>query len=93
MALAMVPVRRVTAGLPRVVRDVAAATGKDVRLELVGADVELDKQVLDGVSDALKHSSIACATFSNAPGTLCALTQAIDVMTRRRDGLPPVRPM
>jgi chemotaxis protein histidine kinase CheA len=55
MGLAMVPVRRVVAGLPRVVRDVAAASGKDVELRLVGEDVELDKQVLDGVSDALKH--------------------------------------
>ena len=55
MSLAMVPVRRVAAGLPRVVRDVAAATGKDVRLLVIGEDVELDKQVLDGVSDALKH--------------------------------------
>src|SRR3954452_7060035 len=55
MSLAMVPVRRVVAGLPRVVRDIAVATGKDVRLVLTGEDVELDKQVLDGVSDALKH--------------------------------------
>jgi chemotaxis protein histidine kinase CheA len=55
MGLAMVPVRRVVAGLPRVVRDLAAASGKDVRLVLDGQDVELDKQVLDGVSDALKH--------------------------------------
>jgi chemotaxis protein histidine kinase CheA len=55
MGLAMVPVRRVVAGLPRVVRDIAAETGKDVRLALVGEDVELDKKVLDGVSDALKH--------------------------------------
>jgi chemotaxis protein histidine kinase CheA len=55
MGLAMVPVRRVVAGLPRVVRDVASAGGKDVRLVITDADVELDKQVLDGVSDALKH--------------------------------------
>lgn len=55
MGLAMVPVRRVVAALPRVVRDLAAETGKDVRLVLQGQDVELDKQVLDGVSDALKH--------------------------------------
>jgi chemotaxis protein histidine kinase CheA/ActR/RegA family two-component response regulator len=55
MGLAMVPVRRVVAGLPRVVRDVAAASGKDVRLVITDSDVELDKQVLDGVSDALKH--------------------------------------
>lgn len=55
MGLAMVPVRRVFAALPRILRDVAAATGKDVLLELSGEDVELDKQVLDGVADALKH--------------------------------------
>ncbi|MDX6245165.1 MAG: two-component system, chemotaxis family, sensor kinase CheA [Frankiales bacterium] len=55
MGLAMVPVRRVFAALPRIVRDVASATGKDIRLDLVGEDVELDKQVLDGVADALKH--------------------------------------
>lgn len=55
MGLAMVPLRRVLAGFPRLVRDVAAATGKSVRLELSGEDVELDKQVLDQVGDALKH--------------------------------------
>jgi chemotaxis protein histidine kinase CheA/CheY-like chemotaxis protein len=55
MGLAMVPVRRVFAALPRIARDVAAATGKDVELQLSGEDVEIDKQVLDGVADALKH--------------------------------------
>jgi len=55
MGLAMVPVRRVFAALPRILRDVAAATGKDVRLATSGEDVELDKQVLDGIADALKH--------------------------------------
>jgi chemotaxis protein histidine kinase CheA len=55
MSLAMVPVRRIVAGLPRVVRDIAGETGKDVQLVITGADVELDKKVLDGVSDALKH--------------------------------------
>jgi chemotaxis protein histidine kinase CheA len=55
MGLAMVPVRRMLAALPRIVRDVATSTGKDVVLVTAGEDVELDKQVLDGVSDALKH--------------------------------------
>ena len=55
MGLAMVPLRRVVAAFPRLVREVAAATGKDVALEIEGDDVELDKQVLDGVADALKH--------------------------------------
>ena len=55
MGLAMVPVRRAFAALPRIVRDVAAETGKTVRLETAGEDVEIDKQVLDGIADALKH--------------------------------------
>ena len=55
MGLAMVPVRRHFAALPRIVRDVAAGSGKTVRLETSGEDVEIDKQVLDGVADALKH--------------------------------------
>ena len=55
MGLAMVPVRRAFAALPRIVRDVAQAGGTVVRLETSGEDVEIDKQVLDGVSDALKH--------------------------------------
>jgi chemotaxis protein histidine kinase CheA len=55
MGLAMVPVRRVFAALPRILRDVAQSTGKEVRLLMRGEDVELDKQVLDGVADALKH--------------------------------------
>jgi chemotaxis protein histidine kinase CheA/CheY-like chemotaxis protein len=55
MGLAMVPLRRVVTAFPRLVRDVAVATDKDVVLEIEGDDVELDKQVLDGVADALKH--------------------------------------
>jgi len=55
MGLAMVPVRRVVAAFPQLVREVAASAGKDVRLRLVGEDVELDTRVLDGVADALRH--------------------------------------
>ena len=55
MGLAMVPVRRVVAAFPQLVREVAGSTGKDVRLRLVGEDVELDTRVLDGVADALRH--------------------------------------
>ena len=53
--LAMVPVGQLTARFPRLVRDIAGRTGKKVRLVVQGADVELDKQVLDAVSDALGH--------------------------------------
>jgi chemotaxis protein histidine kinase CheA len=55
MGLAMVPVRRVVAGFPALVREVATSTGKEVELVTVGAEVELDVRVLDGVADALRH--------------------------------------
>ena len=55
MGLAMVPVRRVVAAFPQLVREVASATDKNVTLSLVGEDVELDTRVLDGVADALRH--------------------------------------
>lgn len=55
MGLAMVPVRRVVAGFPALVREVASATDKDVELVIDGSDVELDVRVLDAVADALRH--------------------------------------
>lgn len=55
MGLAMVPARRVVAAFPQLVREVAGTTDKDVRLRLVGEDIELDTRVLDGVADALRH--------------------------------------
>ena len=60
MGLAMVPLRRVVAGFPQLVRELAAPTtaddaAKDVSLVLIGEDVELDTRVLDAVADSLRH--------------------------------------
>jgi chemotaxis protein histidine kinase CheA len=60
MGLAMVPLRRVVAGFPQLVRELAAPRTpddpvKDVALVLSGQDVELDTRVLDAVADALRH--------------------------------------
>jgi chemotaxis protein histidine kinase CheA len=57
MGLAMVPVRRVVAGFPQLVRELAGTgpDAKDVRLILTGQDVELDTRVLDTVADSLRH--------------------------------------
>jgi two-component system chemotaxis sensor kinase CheA len=38
-----------------VVRDTAAELGKDVALEIVGADTELDKSVVERIADPLMH--------------------------------------
>jgi chemotaxis protein histidine kinase CheA len=90
MGLAMVPVRRVFAALPRIVRDVAQATGKEVLLETSGEDVELDKQVLDGIADALKHLVINAVDHGcEAPVDRVALgksAQAVVSVTARSVG-------
>lgn len=41
--------------LPRLVRDTAQITGKDVELLVQGSDVELDKNLLAAVADPLMH--------------------------------------
>jgi len=43
------------APLPRMVRDLAAETGKDVRLEIEGRDVELDREMIELIRDPLSH--------------------------------------
>ena len=58
MGLAMVPVRRVVAGFPQLVRelsDVQAASRATSTSCSVGQDVELDARVLDAVADSLRH--------------------------------------
>src|SRR5690606_28310523 len=41
--------------LPRVVRDLASETGKQVDLRVIGGAVEADRSVLDGLREALLH--------------------------------------
>jgi chemotaxis protein histidine kinase CheA/CheY-like chemotaxis protein len=57
MGLAMVPVRRVVAGFPQLVRELSHVSSKprDIDLVLSGQDVELDARVLDAVADSLRH--------------------------------------
>jgi two-component system chemotaxis sensor kinase CheA len=55
MAVRMVSVRTLFARFPRLVRDLAAATGKHVVLDTAGEDTELDKTVIEMVADPLTH--------------------------------------
>ena len=43
------------AKFPRLVRDLASELGKEIQLVLEGGDVELDKTILEGLSDPLTH--------------------------------------
>jgi two-component system chemotaxis sensor kinase CheA len=53
--LRMRPFSDVTADLPRVVRDVAAATQKDVRIDIEGEATQADRAVLAQLHEALLH--------------------------------------
>lgn len=55
MKTRMIPIRKVFSRFPRLVRDLASKLGKQVRLELMGEDTEVDKSVADELSDPLVH--------------------------------------
>jgi two-component system chemotaxis sensor kinase CheA len=51
----MTPLAVVTERLPRAARDVARKVGKQVEVEIRGAEIELDRAILDELSDPLLH--------------------------------------
>ncbi len=51
----MLPFAEACQGLDRMVRDLAQAYGKEVELVVRGGDVELDRSVLEGLKDPLRH--------------------------------------
>jgi two-component system chemotaxis sensor kinase CheA len=55
MKTRMQPIGNAWQKLPRLVRDLSAELGKQVDLEMQGADTELDRQVLDMIKDPLTH--------------------------------------
>ncbi len=55
MAIRAQPVKSVFQRIPRLVREVAAATGKAVRLVTEGESTEVDKTVIEHLADPLTH--------------------------------------
>ncbi|WP_338416395.1 chemotaxis protein CheA [uncultured Sphaerotilus sp.] len=55
LKLRMVPIGETFARFRRVVRDTATDLGKDVALEIIGGETELDKAMVDRVADPLMH--------------------------------------
>jgi len=55
LKIRMVPVEQLFRRFPRVVRDVAKQCGKDVALEVSGQNTDLDKGILDALSEPLMH--------------------------------------
>ncbi|MDA8209621.1 MAG: chemotaxis protein CheA, partial [Actinomycetota bacterium] len=55
MKTRMQPIGNVLSKFPRVVRDLAQACGKKVRLETDGRETELDKTIIEAIKDPLTH--------------------------------------
>ncbi|MFW5807085.1 MAG: chemotaxis protein CheA, partial [Spirochaetota bacterium] len=57
MHIRMVPISQIFSRFPRLVRDLSRSLNKQVNLEIVGEDTELDKSVIDDLLDPLIHSA------------------------------------
>jgi len=55
MKTRMQPIGMVWNKLPRVVRDMAVTLGKQIRLEMDGAETELDRTIIEAIKDPLVH--------------------------------------
>ncbi len=55
MKTRMQPIGNAWAKLPRIVRDLSLEAGKKIELVMVGAETELDRQVLELIKDPLTH--------------------------------------
>jgi two-component system chemotaxis sensor kinase CheA len=55
MQVRMIPVEVVFLRFPRLVRDLSGKLGKEVKLNLVGSETELDRTVVDALGDPLVH--------------------------------------
>ena len=55
LKMRMMPVSTVTGRLPRVVRDLCRSNGKEIELKISGAGIELDRSILEEMSDPLMH--------------------------------------
>jgi two-component system chemotaxis sensor kinase CheA len=55
MKVRMVPIGQVFDRFPRMVRDLAKARNKEIKLEIAGAETDLDKTIVDEVGEPLMH--------------------------------------
>ena len=55
MKTRMQPIKKVFGRFPRVVRDLARNLKKEIRLELIGEDTDLDKNLVEALADPLVH--------------------------------------
>ncbi|MBV8749016.1 MAG: chemotaxis protein CheA, partial [Candidatus Eremiobacteraeota bacterium] len=67
MKVRMVPIGQVFDRFPRMVRDLAKARGKEIHLEIAGAETDLDKTIVDEVGEPLMHLVRNCVDHGIEP--------------------------
>jgi len=55
MSIRMIEIKTVFQKMPRVIRDIAQSTGKKMELHLEGENTEVDKTIIEQISDPLVH--------------------------------------
>lgn len=55
MKTRMQPVKKIFGRFPKVVRDLSRSLGKEVRLEMLGEETDLDKNLVEALADPLVH--------------------------------------
>jgi two-component system chemotaxis sensor kinase CheA len=55
MSIRAQPVKTVFSRMPRLVRELAARTGKTIKLDTIGENTEIDKTIIEQLSDPLTH--------------------------------------
>ncbi len=55
LQLRMLPVKEIFSKFNRVVRDIATQKNKQIKLQLIGSETELDKSIIEKINDPLLH--------------------------------------
>ncbi len=55
MEIRKVPVKGLLQKVPRMVRDIASAAGKDIQVKLQGQDIQVDKSIMEALDGPLTH--------------------------------------
>ena len=78
LQLASVRLKELTGTFPQLVRFVSRRTGKEIRFELVGDDIEIDRQILERLHEPLRHLLVNAIDHGIEPPD-----------ERQRSGKPP----
>ncbi|GAB3670905.1 chemotaxis protein CheA [Halopiger thermotolerans] len=55
LQIRLVPLKKIVGNFPRVVRDISRDQGKEIDFEMEGVDIEMDRSILNELSDPLMH--------------------------------------